>query len=78
MSYDSCKYCTGYAYKTDGNGDFICLDRANTGTCSDNDTPTEAQLKAYERDSFDTGKTVRTVRRADNRKSKGKRKYGYK
>lgn len=33
MSYDPCKYCSNIAFKSDGNGDLICYNRANTGDC---------------------------------------------
>ena len=34
MSYDRCKYCIEPAFKTDGNGDFICFNKAETGDCN--------------------------------------------
>jgi len=34
MSYDPCKYCGQMAFKTDGNADLICYNRANTGDCN--------------------------------------------
>lgn len=33
MSYDPCKYCGEMAFKTNGNAEFICYNRANTGSC---------------------------------------------
>lgn len=73
MSRDSCKYCDGYVFKTDGNADHICESRALTGECG---ISTE-QAKEFDRESFDTGMSRRALRRADVRKSKGKRKYGF-
>lgn len=78
MSRDACKYCDGYVFKTDGNGDHICEARANTGVCGIDSAETIQRLKAYESDAYHSGKSVREIRRADKRKSKGKRKYGYK
>lgn len=78
MSHDICKYCQGYAYKTNGAGEYICLDRANSGTCDPEQPDTVQQMKEYERDSFDSGKSIREVKRKATRLNKGKRKYGYK
>lgn len=33
MSYDPCKYCGSLAYKTNGNAELICYNRAMYGTC---------------------------------------------
>ena len=77
MSCYLCKYCQGYAFKTDGAGDHICHTRANTGTCDTEQPDTFQQMKEYERDSFDSGKSIREVKRKAKRMNKGKRKYGY-
>lgn len=33
MSYDKCKYCDEIAYKTNGDAESICFNRAHTGKC---------------------------------------------
>ena len=79
MSHDVCKYCGGYAFKTNGAGESICQDHADAGTC-DPEQPgqTVGEWKELERDHYDTGKSIRELKRINNRKNKGKRKYGYK
>lgn len=36
MSADLCKYCHEIAYKTNGKGEWICFNLANTGKCEGN------------------------------------------
>jgi uncharacterized protein YecA (UPF0149 family) len=33
MSYDLCKFCGEMAFKTNGKGESICLNYAESGTC---------------------------------------------
>lgn len=33
MSYDACKYCGDFAFKTNGNAELICESRAYHGKC---------------------------------------------
>jgi len=33
MSYTPCNYCSQPSFKTNGNGELICYNRANTGDC---------------------------------------------
>lgn len=47
MSYDKCKYCDSPAFKTDGNADPVCHNRAHSGDCYKN--PQEGKLSRRER-----------------------------
>jgi hypothetical protein len=46
MSYDPCKYCGEMAFKTDGNADLICQNRAETGSCAPVNTLEDAKANA--------------------------------
>jgi type I site-specific restriction endonuclease len=78
MSCDQCKYCNDYAFKTNGDGDFICQNRANTGNCEPQEEMTYQRQKELDRAHYDTGQSIRQLKRSEARKTKGKRKYGYK
>lgn len=49
MSYIPCIYCHEIALKTDGNGNAICKNRAETGSCEDE----EFDIEAYKRAMYD-------------------------
>lgn len=45
MSYDPCKYCHQPAFKTNGDAELICFNRAETGDCN---TPPLKTMREYE------------------------------